>query len=120
MKKSYNQEADYYRFSVLFLFFILNDRFRIMIDIKFINSAFSPAQEILDPELFVGRKEQIRNGMLCLNNPGSFMSIYGLRGVGKSSIAHQIELIAQGEQTLPNILNLIKFIPKGGFKYLTH
>ncbi|MGL6344986.1 MAG: hypothetical protein ACRC80_38260 [Waterburya sp.] len=90
-----------------------------MIDIKYINTAFSPAQEILDPELFVGRKEQIKEGMLSLNTPGSFISIYGLRGVGKSSIAHQIELIAQGNQTLPKILGLTKFIPKGSFKYLT-
>ncbi|MEM8719720.1 MAG: hypothetical protein AAGE84_10485 [Cyanobacteria bacterium P01_G01_bin.39] len=91
-----------------------------MVDIKYVNTAFSPAQEILDPELFVGRKEQIKDGMLSLNNPGSFMSIYGLRGVGKSSIAHQIELIAQGNRILPKILDLTKFIPKGDFKYLTH
>ena len=90
-----------------------------MVDIKYVNTAFSPAQEILNPELFVGRKEQIRDGMLSLNNPGSFMSIYGLRGVGKSSIAHQIELIAQGNKTLPKILDLTKLIPKGDFKYLT-
>ncbi|WP_250123495.1 hypothetical protein [Chroococcidiopsis sp. CCMEE 29] len=91
-----------------------------MLDIKYINSAFSPAQEILNPQSFVGRKEQIKNGMLCLNNPGSFMSIYGLRGVGKPSIAHQIELIAQGDLTLPRILSLKNFIPRGGFNFLTH
>ena len=44
-----------------------------MVDIKYVNTAFSPAQEILDPELFVGRQEQIKDGMLSLNNPGSLL-----------------------------------------------
>ena len=31
-------------------------------------------------------------------NRGGFVSIYGLRGVGKSSIAWQLKLIAEGDK----------------------
>ena len=92
----------------------------IMIDIKKIDNAFSPAQEISKPELFVGRKEELKSGMLALNNSGSFLSIYGLRGVGKSSIAHQISIIASGNEILPRALGLKKYIPNKGFKYITY
>ncbi len=89
-------------------------------DIKIINEAFSPTQEIQNPDLFVGRKEQIRNGIICLSNPGSFLAIYGLRGVGKSSIGHQLSLIASGNNKLPRTLSLDRFIPNNGFKFITY
>jgi hypothetical protein len=39
--------------------------------------------------------------------------------VGKSSIAKQIKLIAEGNKLLSKSLNLDRFIPKRGFNYLT-
>ncbi|MFY0544999.1 hypothetical protein [Brevibacillus sp. H7] len=89
------------------------------ISIEEIKAAFSPAREILDPSKFVGRREQIKDAMVSLTNEGSFMAIYGLRGVGKSSIASQIKLIAEGKTELPNILNLTQYIPSKGFDFIT-
>lgn len=43
---------------------------------------------------------------------GSFLAIHGLRGVGKSSIAKQIILIAEGNKTLAKSLNLDRYILK--------
>lgn len=85
------------------------------IDILKIQNAFSPAREITDPSLFVGRREEIKNAMLALQNPGGFMAIFGLRGVGKSSIAYQIKLIAEGDETLVKPLNLWPYVPKKKF-----
>lgn len=66
------------------------------LDIGKIQTAFSPAREIEDPKLFVGRGEEIKNAILAIQNPGGFIAIFGLRGVGKSSIANQLKLIAEG------------------------
>ena len=89
------------------------------IDIQQIQSAFSPAKELDTPELFVGRKEEVKSGILSLTNSGSFLSIYGLRGVAKSSIAHQIKNIAEGDDTLPKMLDLTRYIPRNGFNFIT-
>jgi AAA+ ATPase superfamily predicted ATPase len=88
-------------------------------DIEKIQNAFSPAREITDPEFFVGRHEEIKNSVLALSEKGSFIAIHGLRGVGKSSIAKQLKLIAEGEKTLARTLNFERFIPRKGFQYLT-
>ena len=91
-----------------------------MFDVRKIQGAFSPAQEIHDPQLFAGRKDQIRRGMVSLINPGACLAIYGLRGVGKSSVARQLQRIAQGDQTLPGLLDLARYSPENGFAFLTH
>ena len=88
--------------------------------IERIYSAFSPAKEISDPKLFAGRREEVRSGIMSLLNRGGFLAIYGLRGVGKSSIALQIKNIAEGDVTLPKILALENFLPKRGFNFLVH
>ncbi len=90
------------------------------LDTRMIHSAFSPAREIKDPQLFVGRSEEIRKSINALLNPGSFLAIFGLRGVGKSSIAHQIKLIAEGDKTLPNALRLEKLLPRRDFNFIVH
>lgn len=90
------------------------------LDIRRIQQAFSPAQEILDPQLFVGRRLEIEDGMRALLNAGGFLSIFGLRGVGKSSIAYQIKLIAEGDKTLPGFFGIEKLIPHKGFNFLVH
>ena len=90
------------------------------IDTRRIHSAFSPAREIFDPKLFVGRSDEVRKAIHALLNPGSFIAVTGLRGVGKSSFAHQIKLIAEGVKTLPLALNLERTLPKNDFKFIVH
>lgn len=88
-------------------------------DIEKIQNAFSPSKEISNPEYFVGRHDEIKNSILALSENGSFIAVHGLRGVGKSSIAKQIKLIAEGNKLLAKSLNLDRFIPAKGFDYLT-
>lgn len=90
------------------------------LDVKRIHNAFSPAQEITDPKQFVGRTDEIRNSINALLNPGSFIALFGLRGVGKSSIGRQIKLIAEGDKTLPSALGLERSLPKSGFNFIVH
>jgi len=90
------------------------------LNIDRIHRAFSPAREIQDPELFVGRRLEIENGLSALMNRGGFLVIIGLRGVGKSSIAYQLKLIAEGNNRLIQILNLERFIPRKGFSFIVH
>ena len=90
------------------------------LDTRRIHSAFSPAKEIQDPKQFVGRSDEIRKAINALLNPGSFLAIFGLRGVGKSSIAYQIKLIAEGDKTLANALRLDRLLPKRDFNFIVH
>lgn len=90
------------------------------LDIRYIHEAFSPAQAIEDPKYFVGRPEEITKGVEALSNPGGFLSVYGLRGVGKSSIARQIARIATGDNTLPRTLDIVRLMPNRGFDFLVH
>lgn len=90
------------------------------LDTRSIHAAFSPSKEIHDPKFFVGRADEIKKAINALLNPGSFLAIFGLRGVGKSSIAHQIKLIAEGNQTLPISLGLEKTLPSKPFNYIVH
>lgn len=90
------------------------------LDTRKIHSAFSPAREILDPKLFVGRAIEIRKAINALLNPGSFLAVFGLRGVGKSSVAHQIKLIAEGDKILAHALGLQKALPKKDFNFIVH
>lgn len=90
------------------------------LDVERIHTAFSPAREITDPKMFAGRKREIENGIEALMNPGGFISVYGLRGVGKSSIAWQLKLIAEGNTELTNILAISNSLPKRGFDYIVH
>jgi hypothetical protein len=90
------------------------------LDIARINEAFSPAREIDDPTHFVGRPYEITKGIEALSNPGGFLVFYGLRGVGKSSIARQICRIASGDMTLPKALDVERLIPSRGFNFKVH
>jgi len=90
------------------------------VDTRLIHSAFSPAQEIVDPRQFVGRESEIRKAINALLNAGSFLAIFGLRGVGKSSVGHQIKLIAEGDSTLPQALGIERLLPKKNFNYIVH
>ncbi|MHA1513827.1 MAG: hypothetical protein ACTSRJ_07210 [Candidatus Hodarchaeales archaeon] len=90
------------------------------LDVFRIHEAFSPAKEIRDPSRFVGRKNEINTGITSLMNRGGFLAIYGLRGVGKSSIAYQLKAIAEGNKILTDYLELKRFLPLKGFNYLVH
>ena len=63
-------------------------------------NAFSPAKELTDPQRFAGRKSQIVSLTDALRVHGSVLVVYGERGLGKSSTAAQIQLIALGDEEL--------------------
>lgn len=63
-------------------------------------NAFRPAQEMSEPRLFAGRTQQVRDVADALQIVGSCPLIYGDRGLGKSSLAVQAQLIAMGDATL--------------------
>jgi broad-specificity NMP kinase len=69
-----------------------------------IDQAFTPAREIEIPELFSGRTSEIVQGLHALRSPGASVCIYGKRGVGKTSIAKQLRLVAAGLPTLTSII----------------
>lgn len=62
-------------------------------------SAFQPAKEISDPLRFSGRRDQLIAGTQLLL-AGDHVFIYGSRGIGKSSLAKQLEVIAAGNSQL--------------------
>jgi Cdc6-like AAA superfamily ATPase len=59
-------------------------------------NAFRPAREVDDPNFFAGRSRQIADLTDALHVDGSTPLIYGARGLGKTSLALQMSLIAQG------------------------
>ncbi len=73
--------------------------------LQLIEHAFTPAKEIELPELFSGRRDEILRGVLAMRSPGASLCIHGMRGVGKTSIAKQLSLIAAGN---PVLLDLLK------------
>ncbi len=109
-----NNEKDYFALQLIEIII------KMKLDISNINEAFSPTHEINDPEKFVGRYEEIESLILGLSTESSFLSIFGLRGIGKSSIAKQIKLIAEGDETLPKLLSLNHLLPKKGFNFMVH
>jgi len=63
-------------------------------------NAFQPATELGDPFRFAGREKQVRQLADSLHAIGSVPMIYGDRGLGKSSLALQLSLIALGDVEL--------------------
>lgn len=88
--------------------------------IEDINKAFTPKKEIQNPEQFIGRYEEIKQCLNFLNTGGSFLMIFGLRGLGKSSLANQVMKVAEGNETLLELCQLTKFKPRKGFNYFVH
>lgn len=69
------------------------------VDYRTLLDAFQPAKEITDPRRFSGRRAQVEKGSeLLLSRVPLFL--HGNRGVGKSSLARQLELIASGHTEL--------------------
>lgn len=73
--------------------------------LQLIDQAFLPAKEIETPQLFSGREEEIVQGLHALRSPGASICLYGRRGVGKSSIAKQLRLVASGYSALTDLLS---------------
>lgn len=59
-------------------------------------NAFTPASEVEDPSRFAGRTSELQSLAWALQSHGVQIVIYGNRGVGKSSLAHQLDLLSRG------------------------
>lgn len=77
------------------------------------------ADVIRDPSRFVGRTELIRDCISALNAASGLISVYGKRGVGKSSLLRQIQQMALGEYALAKRAGLAHMIPVRPRTYLT-
>jgi Cdc6-like AAA superfamily ATPase len=77
-------------------------------------NAFHPGTELDDPELFAGRRAQVVELTKALHSSGSCPIIYGDRGLGKSSLALQVQRIAMGD---PSLLELQDAEPEDDKEY---
>lgn len=66
---------------------------------KSIQTAFRPGRETAEPERFAGRRSQIEQGCRLLA-ARDHIFIHGVQGIGKSSLARQLALIASGDARL--------------------
>lgn len=74
---------------------------------------------ITDPNRFVGRAELIENTMRAVNSSVSLITIFGKRGVGKSSLLRQVQLMATGDYDIAQNSGLGHLIPSSPRKYYT-
>lgn len=65
-----------------------------------VENAFQPSKEIDNSAKFVGRIEKVKESYLGLISAGSHLAVIGNRGIGKTSLARQIEHISQGKNDL--------------------
>lgn len=77
------------------------------------------ADVIRDPSRFVGRTSLIQDCMAALNAASGLISVYGKRGVGKSSLLRQIQQMALGDYSLATRAGLAHLIPQRPRTYLT-
>ena len=82
-----------------------------------IHNLFCPGQEILDPERFAGRRNNISQAIKALCRQGTSILVYGERGVGKTSFVEMVKLIAQDQVELIHRYKLQNITPSKGFKY---
>lgn len=71
-----------------------------------IQNVFTPALAIDSADRFAGRQEQLDRISLALQSDGTQIVIYGNRGVGKSSLARQLEGLARGDTSVIDRLKL--------------
>jgi Cdc6-like AAA superfamily ATPase len=74
---------------------------------RLVLNAFRPNTEIIDPAIFAGRKNEVSQLVDALMIDGSCPVIYGDRGLGKTSLALQLERIALGDVQLLQDLDLL-------------
>lgn len=77
------------------------------------------ADVIRDPSRFVGRTDLIRDCISAINSSTGLISVFGKRGVGKSSLLRQIQQLALGEYALAKRAGLARLIPPKPRTYLT-
>lgn len=77
------------------------------------------ADVIRDPSRFVGRADLIRDCISALNAATGLISVFGKRGVGKSSLLRQVQQMALGEYSLAKRAGLAHFVPARPRTYLT-
>ena len=77
------------------------------------------ADVIRDPSRFIGRTELIKDCISALNTTVGLISVFGKRGVGKSSLLRQLQQMALGDYTLAKKSGLSKLIPENPRTYLT-
>lgn len=77
------------------------------------------ADVIRDPSRFVGRTDLIRDCISAINSPTGLITVFGKRGVGKSSLLRQIQQMALGDYTLARQAGLGQLIPSKPRTYLT-
>lgn len=65
-----------------------------------VENAFQPAKEVGDIDRFAGRSKPVTNAFLALMAEGANLAIVGNRGIGKTSLARQIENFGRGDNAL--------------------
>lgn len=74
---------------------------------------------IRDPERFVGRSDLIESSMRAVNTASSLITVFGKRGVGKSSLLRQLQIIANGDYEIATRAGLHHLIPARKRTYYT-
>lgn len=78
-------------------------------------NAFTPGNEIADPMRFSGRDEQLQSLATALESEGAQIVIYGYRGIGKSSLARQLECMSQDDE---KVIERLRAKPSESFDFL--
>ncbi|MEY4546531.1 MAG: hypothetical protein RL685_2726 [Pseudomonadota bacterium] len=79
---------------------------------------FAVATAVSDESRFIGRRNELRTALSALRARGAAIAIYGLAGVGKTSLALQIARIANGTDTkLCTAPALAGCAPAAGFSH---
>jgi hypothetical protein len=71
-----------------------------------IENAFQPAREIDTADKFAGREQAVSDAYYALLGDGTNIAVVGNRGIGKTSLARQIGLIASGSASLLQRLSI--------------
>lgn len=79
---------------------------RNKIKLQDVENAFQPAQEVDSAHRFSGRRDAVENSYLGLMSNGANIAIVGNRGIGKTSLARQVQSIAMGNNELVDRLEL--------------
>ena len=74
---------------------------------------------IRDPNRFVGRSNLIGSAMRAVNASSGLIAVFGKRGVGKSSLMRQIQLMANGDYEIVTRAGLHHLIPEKPRTYYT-
>ena len=65
-----------------------------------IENAFQPAKEVSDTDRFAGRAKPVSEAFLGLLAIGANLAIVGNRGIGKTSLARQVQNFSRGDNSL--------------------